>query len=120
MSYEFYKCLHLVSVVAVFLTLGGIGVQYVLCEGSKSSVHRPLMIGNGIALLLLLVSGFGLIAKLGLSSFPAWIYVKLGAWLGLGAYAAVCRRLHARFGLVLSGALGLGLIAVVAAVTKMG
>jgi len=39
------------------------------------------MILHGLAGLVLFVSGFGLIARLKMPSFPLWIYLKLGIWI---------------------------------------
>jgi hypothetical protein len=44
-------------------------------------------------LLLILFSGFGLLAKLGLmSTVPLWVWLKLVLWLVLGAAVAAIRR----------------------------
>ena len=52
----------------------------------------------GIGLMLTLVSGFGLIAKLGLG-FPGWIFAKLTIWIIIGGFIAVINR-NRTFGLV--------------------
>ncbi|HEX2861863.1 MAG TPA: SirB2 family protein [Lacunisphaera sp.] len=71
---------------------------------------RTLMI-TGIATLLVLVSGFGLLAKLHNNQFHLWVIVKLGCWLGLSALAGmVYRRPHLR-SVLASVALGLILVA---------
>ncbi len=57
---------------------------------------RTMMI-TGIATLLVLVSGFGLLAKLHANQFHGWVIVKLVCWLVLSGLAgAVYRRPHLR------------------------
>ena len=52
------------------------------------------MIFHGVGMLIVLVGGFGLLAKLkpGGSMFPHWAYIKLGIWLVLGGSVAVIAR----------------------------
>ena len=43
------------------------------------------MATHGTGLLISLVGGFGLLARLGLTGgLPGWVYLKLAIWLGLG------------------------------------
>jgi uncharacterized membrane protein SirB2 len=90
MSYETYKILHLLGLTLVVLSLGGILV-HVINGGSKASngFRKGVMITHGVGLLLLLVAGFGMLAKLGIHSFPAWVGGKLVIWLALGAFVGV-------------------------------
>lgn len=91
MPYEFYKVLHVVSVIALMLAFGG---MLALPDNPKDHpFFKRLVIAHGVALLLILVAGFGLLAKLGIHSpWPTWIWVKLGIWLVLGAYMAIIKR----------------------------
>ena len=73
---------------------------------------KTLMI-TGIAGLLVLVSGFGLQAKMLAGAFPGWLMVKLVCWLGLMALGGIVyRRPQLRSGLAFA-ALSLILVAVV-------
>lgn len=57
---------------------------------------RTMMI-TGIASLLVLVSGFGLLSRLHNNQFEGWVIVKIVAWLGLSALAGIVyRRPHLR------------------------
>lgn len=57
---------------------------------------RTMMI-TGIASLLVIGSGFGLLAKIYPGQFPVWVMVKLVCWLGLSALAGIAyRRPHLR------------------------
>ena len=72
---------------------------------------KTLMI-TGIAGLLVLVSGFGLQAKLLAGAFPGWLLVKLVCWLGLMALGGIVyRRPHLRGSLAFT-ALSLILVAI--------
>ncbi|CAN5131165.1 hypothetical protein BH23VER1_BH23VER1_15380 [soil metagenome] len=76
MDPQIYKVLHLVGVMFVFIGLGA-----VLAPGGA---QRKLgMAFHGIGLLLLLVAGFGLIAKMKYG-FPGWILVKIVILLAIG------------------------------------
>lgn len=73
--------------------------------------RKQTMIITGIATLLVLVSGFGLLAKLHANQFEGWVIVKLVCWLGLSALAGIAyRRPHLRRTLA-TVALGLILVA---------
>lgn len=90
MSYAFYKIIHLSAIFAVFLALGGIA-HHMLVGGTKEGASRKLLgLTHGIALLLVFVSGFGLMARLGLKfSESHWLFAKLAIWLVFGASTAV-------------------------------
>ena len=53
------------------------------------------MISHGISLLAVLVGGFGLIVKTGMSgSWPGWIYGKLLVWVLLGGAVVFNKRVN--------------------------
>jgi hypothetical protein len=91
MSLEFYKILHILGLTLVVLSLGGI-VAVVANGGTKQSnaLRKATAISHGVGLLLLLVAGFGMLAKLGImGSLPTWVIGKLIIWLVFGALIAV-------------------------------
>jgi hypothetical protein len=82
-SYSVYKIVHLVGVLMVFLALGGV-VTSAINGGLKDHAWRkPMAITHGIGLLLSLVGGFGLLARIGVShgGLPGWVVAKLGIWI---------------------------------------
>ena len=86
--YEIYKILHLTG---LFLLITGLASTLVLSwAGSinQKNLKKFSFITHGIGLLFILVSGFGLLARLGLAqaNMPTWIYGKLTIW-GLFALA---------------------------------
>jgi uncharacterized membrane protein SirB2 len=54
--------------------------------------RKQTMIITGVASLIVLASGFGLLAKLHQSHFYPWVIVKLMCWLGLAALAGIAFR----------------------------
>lgn len=90
MSFEFYKILHVVGVMLLFTALGGVTL-HALSGGDKG--RKLLAASHGVALLLLLVAGFGMIAKLKLAApYPGWIWGKLVIWLLLGGAVVLPRK----------------------------
>lgn len=94
MSYSFYKLLHLVGVFLLFIGFGGlIARQISRPESFPKSWRKLFAISHGIGLALLLVAGFGLLARLGTSwPWPGWVWLKVALWLLLGAMIALIAR----------------------------
>lgn len=100
MSYEFYKVLHLVCILLLACSLAGSAVLRMVGdpEGEHASVRKRLAIAQGVALVLIFVAGFGLMARKGIgigaanSGWPGWIFGKIGVWLAFGAVPAFIKR----------------------------
>jgi hypothetical protein len=97
MSPEFYKFLHLVGLVLIVLsfTILSFGYYY------KNQIEKPWKligsIGHGLGLLLILISGFGLAAKIGLfangmGSLPIWFLTKIVFWIVIGGVVVLIRK----------------------------
>ncbi len=89
---ETYKVLHILGVLLAFATLGGLALT--VANGatkSTSSVRRLIAITHGVATFVILVGGFGALARLGVShgSLPGWILVKLACWVVLAVLVAI-------------------------------
>lgn len=92
MSYQFYKILHVLGIMLVFTGFGGLAVVGMSTDAARLKPARTLLsIFHGVGLLLLLVAGFGLIAKLG-GGFPGWMIAKIAIWLLFGASIVVFKR----------------------------
>ncbi len=94
MSIEFYKTLHLFGIFTVIMSLGGMCL-HVASGGTREYAGRKLAaMTHGIGLLLVLVAGFGLLAKEGImqQGMPGWVIGKLCVWLILGAMPALIYR----------------------------
>jgi hypothetical protein len=123
-SYEAYKVLHLLGVVCVIAALGGVAVH--AGNGGQrqgNALRRVISALHGLGLLVILVAGFGLLARLDLVSggLPMWVYGKLALWLVAGALLAIpYRRPAAARGTLMIGLPLLGAIAAWLAVYKPG
>lgn len=93
MSPNAYKVLHLAGVVFLFLALGG-SIMRARAGGGEAG-RKLAGITHGIALLVILVAGFGSLAKLGLG-FEPWVWVKIIIWLLLGAAVVLIRKMPER------------------------
>ena len=99
-----YHILHISSLLVLF------GYTFYAFAAPAESKRRVMMI-TGIASLLALVGGFGLLAKLHLG-FPGWIIVKLVCWLGLSATAGFAYRRRAQANILMVVAFVLAITAV--------
>ena len=95
MPYEIYKILHLTGIF--LLTSGVVGMLVLAWSGHQiaGKVKTFAFITHGVGLLFMLVSGFGLLARMGImhgAGFPTWIYIKLAIWLIMGGIIALIKR----------------------------
>lgn len=92
MSYQLYNLLHLAGVIFVFAALGATFL-HVINGGTKenNTWRKPLAAIHGIALFLIFLGGFGMMARLGIphAAPPLWIWGKFVIWLLLGAAIAL-------------------------------
>jgi uncharacterized membrane protein SirB2 len=122
MSFLAYKVLHLIGVLLLFVSLGGLlGLRMVPAPQASEAASRLLRMLHGVALLVILVAGFGLMARLGLlATWPAWIWIKLVLWLVFGAMVVAIRRAEGLARALLLLLPLLGGLAAWAAVYKIG
>ena len=111
MSPTVYHIIHLVSLFVLF------GYTFYAFAAPAETRKKVLMI-TGIASLLVLISGFGLMSKVYQKQFQAWMIVKLVAWLGVSALAGLGYRRRGAAGVFAIVAITLALAAVVAVYAK--
>lgn len=87
MSPEFYRLVHVIGALMLFLGLGGVLVGG--REGGKAPALYLAM--HGIGLVAMLVAGIGFAHKSGLG-FPNWMIAKLGCWVVLAAIPILVRK----------------------------
>lgn len=91
MSALLFKVLHLLGVFLLFAALGGLVLRAYAGQTARDRAAKLAAITHGLALVILLVTGFGMLGMLKLG-VPGWAWVKLGVWLAMGALVAVIRR----------------------------
>ena len=86
---DFYEILHIIGIAMIFVAIGGVAV-HAANGGTKSSsgTRRFVTSIHGIGALLILVGGFGMLARMGFlhgGSFPGWLWAKIIVWVILSA-----------------------------------
>jgi hypothetical protein len=121
MPYQFYLVTHFVGISLLLMSLGGIAF-HMINGGTRDHASRKLIgMLHGIALLITLVGGFGLLARLGFGGgLPLWAIAKLGIWLVLGAMPAFLYRAPKQAKPLLFATLLLACLAAWTAVYKPG
>ena len=86
MDYNFYKIAHLIGISVLALGVGGM-----MAGGEKRKTFAML---QGIGLLVMLITGFGLLAKLKLDPYvPHFAIVKIAIWVLIAMLPVLFRKL---------------------------
>lgn len=117
MPYEFYKILHLLGIFMLFISIGGVIIRGKLNDTSAAT-RKYIGIMNGVGLLVILVAGFGIMARLGISLTDGWVLSKLAIWLIFGGLLAVANRKPQLIGVLTITTLVLGVMAAYLAILK--
>ena len=89
-SLAMYKVFHVLGVLFLFMGLGGL-----LRGGSSGEGRKMSVMLHGIGLVVILIAGFGALARLGISNpalWPTWLWIKAVLWLLLGAAPVIIKR----------------------------
>jgi hypothetical protein len=111
-SHQFYNVVHIVGLVLLMAALGGITLTAEATDVRPSGrTRRLVLVLHGVGAFLVLLGGFGMLARLGIvrgSTWPGWVWVKMGVWVTLLIAAFVPYRFPgtARFILLLLPILG--------------
>jgi xanthine/uracil/vitamin C permease (AzgA family) len=109
---HFYNFLHIVGILMIFIGFGGI-LAYSMIENAPKKVRKLGAITSGIGLFIVLVAGFGLLAKLPQYDYDTPLILgKMLIWLILGGLTAAAIRLPKLAGVLWWVVLALGGIAV--------
>jgi len=118
-SYDIYKILHLFGMFLVFAAVGGVAVHAATgADKSANPLRRSLVVLHGVGLLLLLVAGFGMLARIGMSPASGWVWAKVVIWLVLGASTVLPYRARSLAGAMLTLVPMLGALAAYLAIYK--
>lgn len=85
MSIQLYQVLHIFSVI--ILT----AVTFSALAAPRPENKRRSMMWSGILAVIALVSGFGLLARLGLA-MQGWVFVKMACWFGITVLTSLAYR----------------------------
>ena len=85
MSTQLYQIVHIFSVILMT------AVTFSALASPRPENRRRSMMWSGILAVVALVSGFGMLARLGLA-MRGWVIVKLACWLGLTALTSLAYR----------------------------
>lgn len=89
MPYTLYKLIHLLGIFCV--VAGTVGIAYHAYLGGKKSdgtAARVATILHGLGLFVVLLGGFGMLARLGASVMSGWVIAKLVIWFLIGGIIA--------------------------------
>ena len=119
--FETYKVLHILGALLAFAALGGLALT--VANGATrttSSVRRLVAIAHGVAMFVILLGGFGALARLGVmhGNLPGWVLIKLACWVVLAVLVAIPYRWPALARAVFWSLPVLGGIAIVMAIYK--
>ncbi len=81
-----YKLIHIIGITLLFLSFGA------MLGGGSGKSYKMAAMGHGIALLLILVSGFGMQAKYGYPLGSGWLITKIAIWAVFGAVIVFAKR----------------------------
>ena len=94
-----YKTIHAFSGLLLLFAMGGLVLRALEANASgnsaaeKTPARKLGVITHGVALLLLLVSGFGALAKLGImANLPGWAWAKIVIWVIFGGIIALVHK----------------------------
>jgi hypothetical protein len=99
-SYSVYNLIHIYGIVLAVIGIISL-LFFSYAKNSASLIPKNIRIlgaiCHGLGVTLILISGFGMLARLGIvSSMPTWIILKLVVWVLLGVSITFAKRLYSR------------------------
>lgn len=97
MSYQALQILHVTALALTFMGLAGVLGMKLNSDG-RPKRYWLFLAAHGVGLLLLLISGFALLGKLGLmpgtQHLPGWAQAKFVVWVLAGGAVSLATRLN--------------------------
>lgn len=93
MPYVVYLAIHFLGIFGLVVVLSAALGRGAL--GADDPWRSRLVRLHGLALFVVLLGGFGMLARLGVDHgalFAGWVWIKLGIWLTLGALLVAAKR----------------------------
>lgn len=90
-SIQTYNVAHALGAFLLMTGLGGMAVLVLAGTPVDARARKLCAMAHGIGLLLILVAGFGQLARLG-TGIEGWVWAKLALWLLLAAAGFLMRR----------------------------
>jgi hypothetical protein len=88
-----YKNVHLLGIFMILVASGGLILHEINGGGQQQSGRKLAAITHGVGMLLVLFSGFGMLARSGIFwPWPGWVTGKVIIWIVFGALIAVIGR----------------------------
>lgn len=93
MNYAVFLVLHIVGIVLLFMSLGGLAFHGVAGGTRETNPARGLVAAtHGIGALLIIIAGFGMLGVKYGGAMPGWVHPKLLIWVLLAAAPVVLGR----------------------------
>lgn len=112
MPYRFYIILHVAGIMMLFMSLGGYSATSINdIPKPKNLARKWLAAFHGFGTLVILVSGFGLMARTNIEHgepWPTWLIGKMAIWFVLASFIALIPRIPKLAPVFLFLAVGLG------------
>lgn len=86
MDHTIYKVIHLAAIISLFGALGA----SIYAPSNKNGKLAGIL--HGVSLVLILVSGFGLIARIWGNEWHWWMFAKMAIWFLLGGSYALAKK----------------------------
>lgn len=95
MPYAVYKLMHLAGIFTMLVSLA-LACAHAITPGTAGDrkARRGFALTHGVAMLLVLTGGFGMLARLGTvhGALPGWVVAKLAIWTLLAGAVALPHR----------------------------
>ncbi|MEX2283866.1 MAG: hypothetical protein WEE89_15380 [Gemmatimonadota bacterium] len=115
MPYQAYKLIHFLGIFSLLIAIA-LSAAHVLRGGTRADNPNRRLLGivHGLASFLILLGGFGMLARLNIvqGGLPAWVWAKLVIWVLAGASLGLVYR---GAGLAKAVLVGVPMLALIAA-----